>query len=107
MNEELKAQLLERGYLDEEEVYAVVKDAENAAKMLCASGEIITLVKADGKPDTDFKVFSDSSDKLTNIKISGLFAKRLDFDYNGTHYSFAVSGGKRLIEYFKLLAQRG
>ena len=99
MNMELLQHLIACGYADDAGIVANVVGADGNAYMLCVNGEIVTLVRSENMQ----KVFSDSIDKLTNLKVSGVFGKKVSFTHNGTEYVLAVKGGKTLIEYFKLI----
>ena len=98
MNKELLQHLITCGYADDAGIAAeVVGDGGNRL-LLCVNGEIVTLVQ-----DQMQKVFSDSIDKLTDLKVTGVFGKKVCFTHNGTSYALKVKGGKTLIEYFKLI----
>lgn len=108
MNEqetELFYMLKAHGYIDDENVSAYVRPVGGGTtQMLCVCGEIVSLIDVDGESD-DFKIFSDSIDRLRNISVkSGLFKKTVAFERDGKRYEFGVTGGKKLLDYFKLLA---
>lgn len=89
-----------RGYADDEGLAAAATAADGTELIVCASGELVTLLRADGE-----KLFSDSTDRLKNITVkTGLFKRTLAFERDGTAYSLRVFGGKRLLQYFMLLA---
>lgn len=91
-----------RGYIDDEELVASAVDASGKAYVVCASGEIVTLVGNYGEYN---KVFSDSTDRIKVIKVkTGMFKRTLVFEHNGTRYDLTVNGGKKLLEYFLLLS---
>ena len=99
MNNEYLQDVIALGYADEAGVAADVTYSGGRG-VLCVNGEVVTL--AVGDPPS--KVFSDSIDKLENLAVkAGLFGKKISFTHNGTAYTFAVKGGKTLIEYFKLI----
>lgn len=89
-----------RGYVDDELLAAAAIAADGTELAGCVSGELVTLVRADGE-----KLFSDSTDRLQNIKVkTGLFKRTLAFTHNGEAFELRVFGGKRLLQYFMLLA---
>lgn len=98
MNSELLGQLIACGYADDAGIAAEVANADGTPYLLCVNGEIVTLVQ-----DHMQKVFSDSIDKLTDLKVTGVFGKKVCFTHNGTFYALKVKGGKTLVEYFKLI----
>ncbi|MDE5562014.1 MAG: hypothetical protein K2J01_00425 [Clostridiales bacterium] len=98
MNKELLQHLITCGYADDAGIAAEVVGAGGNRLLLCVNGEIVTLVQ-----DQMQKVFSDSIDKLTDLKVTGVFGKKVCFTHNGTSYALKVKGGKTLIEYFKLI----
>ncbi|MDE6618094.1 MAG: hypothetical protein K2K13_03615 [Clostridiales bacterium] len=113
MNKELLQHLIACGYADDAGIAAEVVGAGGNRLLLCVNGEIVTLVNpilicADDngvtvKKDNMKKVFSDSIDKLTDLKVTGVFGKKVCFTHNGTSYALKVKGGKTLVEYFKLI----
>ncbi|MDE5592815.1 MAG: hypothetical protein K2I75_02675 [Clostridiales bacterium] len=98
MNKELLQHLITCGYADDAGIAAEVVGSSGNRLLLCVNGEIVTLVQ-----DQMQKVFSDSIDKLTDLKVTGVFGKKVCFTHNGTSYALKVKGGKTLIEYFKLI----
>ena len=101
MTQDYLAELMTRGYVDNELMVAEVKNLmDNENYVLCVSGVMVTLADA----LTPQKIFSDSTDMLYNVKVkSGLFKKQISFEYNNKHYIFVVKGGKKLVEYFKMI----
>ncbi|MDE7405718.1 MAG: hypothetical protein K2M89_02450 [Clostridiales bacterium] len=98
MNNEILQRLIECGYADDAGIAAEVVGEGGNRLLLCVNGEIVTLVQDDMQ-----KVFSDSIDKLQDLKVTGLFGKKVCFTHNGTFYALKVKGGKTLVEYFKLI----
>ena len=102
MKPEILQQLIDSGYADEAGLAATVTAADGKTYALCANGDIVTL--AIGDPPQ--KVFSDSVDRLKNVRVkSGLFKKTLAFTHDGTDYAFTVRDGKTMLEYFGQLAE--
>ena len=97
MNVELLQHLIACGYADDAGIASNVVGADGNVYILCVNGEIVTLVRSENMQ----KVFSDSIDKLTNLRVTGVFGKKVCFTHNGTEYALAVKGGKTLIEYFQ------
>lgn len=99
MNMELLQHLIACGYADDAGIASEVVNADGEKYLLCVNGEIVTLVQGENMQ----KVFSDSIDKLKDLKVIGLFGKKVCFTHNGTEYVLAVKNGKTLVEYFKLI----
>lgn len=100
MNKELITKLQASGSIDEELVYAEA-ESNVGAGVLCVNAELVTFVKNDGE-----EVFKDTVDRLFELNVkNGLFKKTLAFVYNGITYNFTVKGGKKLMEYFAMLAE--
>lgn len=98
MNNELLQHLITCGYVDDAGIAADVVGTDGKPYLLCVNGEIVTLVH-----DRMQKVFSDSIDKLQDLKVTGLLGKKVCFTHNGTSYALKVKGGRTLVDYFKLI----
>ncbi|MDE6029273.1 MAG: hypothetical protein K2F90_03000 [Clostridiales bacterium] len=98
MNKELLQHLITCGYADDAGIAAEVVGEGGKPYLLCVNGEIVTLAQ-----DRMQKVFSDSIDKLHDLKVIGTFGKKVCFTHDGTSYALKVKGGKTLVEYFKLI----